>query len=223
MYGTPRLNPDGTVHDVSLPSRLSKASIDALAAGGGGGGSYTDTQARAVVAASLGLSTTVEDTVPRKMVNVACQTVSGRLTLTYFTALATATRSSVTIVPTLAAAATPTLARVGLYLVNGDDTLTLVASTANDTNLFNVANTAFTRTFSASYGLTAGVRYALGILVVTAATVPQFAGSGPSVASSALGLLTPREAGYLNGQTDLPATVAAALTGGTNAFWARLS
>lgn len=107
-----------------------------------------------------------------------------------------------------AAGATPTLCRLGLYLFARDSqnvlTGTLVASTANDTALFAAASTSYTRSWSAPYQMQAGQRYALAVLVVTAATAPTLVGR--SMVSADEAALAPRLSGQLTGQADLPAT-----------------
>jgi hypothetical protein len=163
-----------------------------------------------------------EETLQRPAVTGTAQTTSGRLTLTYFTARAATVATNVSVSSGgTAAAATPTLARIGLYLVNADNTLTLVASTANDTTLFAATFTTYTKAFTASYTMIPGQRYAVGIIVVSGAAVPTFAGAGPSV--SAMALVAPRIAGYLTGQSDLPSTVTASLTGGAVMIYASIT
>lgn len=172
--------------------------------------------------AQLGNDVPGEETLKRPTVTGSTQTTSGRLTLTYFTAKAATVATNVSVsTGGTAAAATPTIARIGLYLVNADDTLTLVASTANDTTLLAATFTTYTKAFTAPYTLTAGQRYAIGIIVVSGAAVPTFAGAGPSV--GAMALVAPRVAGYLTGQSDLPASVGATLTGGAAMVYALLN
>lgn len=108
-----------------------------------------------------------------------------------------------------AAGATPTLCRIGLYLlgtVNQVATFSLVASTANDTALFAAASTAYTKSWSASVAEQAGSRYALGVLVVTGATAPTLGGMLGT--ASEMGL-SPRMCGSIAAQADLPASFAA--------------
>jgi len=72
-----------------------------------------------------------------------------------------------------AAGATPTYAAMGVYseALNGD--LTLVASTTNDTTLFAATSTKYSKTYT-SFRKNAGTRYALAVLVVSAAAMPTF-------------------------------------------------
>lgn len=131
---------------------------------------------------------------------------STSMRLTYFTARRSETTTQVrTFSGTNAAGATPTLCRIGLYLIDASDNATLVASTANDTALWAATNTAYVRSWSTPYAKIAGQRYALGLLVVTGATAP----SWPSTLSVASGLTAemaqlPRLGGVLPTQSDLP-------------------
>lgn len=106
-----------------------------------------------------------------------------------------------------AAGATPTLCRIGLYRIEtlvGVLTGTLVASTANDTALFAAASTTYTKSWSAPFVMSPGQRYALGVLVVTAATAPTLIGR--TFLSTDEAALPPRLSGVLAAQADLPAT-----------------
>lgn len=137
---------------------------------------------------------------------------TGQVRLTYFTATKSQTVTQVRLYSgATAAAATPTLARVGLYSVSADGaTLTLLGATANDTALFAAANTAYTRNITPSVTTAAGQRYALATIVVSGATMPQL--TGISTTLSAEAGIEPRITGLLTGQTDLPGTIAASAT-----------
>jgi hypothetical protein len=136
---------------------------------------------------------------------------SGALLLTYFTAQRTESITQIrTYLGGTPAGATPTLCRFGIWSVaSADDALTgLVASTPNDTALFNSANAAHTKSFSATFSKVAGTRYAVGVLVVSGAAIPTFLGCG--VNSSTLDIVAvPRLSATVASQTDLPSTVAA--------------
>ncbi|MEW9872750.1 hypothetical protein [Arthrobacter sp. HS15c] len=163
-----------------------------------------------------------EETMTRSSANSNVQMTSGRLTLTFFTARSATSAANVTLATAdRAAASIPTLARIGLYLVNADNTLTLVASTVNDTSLFSATFTQYTRAFSSPvYTLTPGQRYAIGIIIVSGASLPTFAGAGPNV--EGLSLAPPRIAGYLAGKSDLPPSVPTTLTGGASMVYAAI-
>lgn len=166
-----------------------------------------------------------EETIARDLASSSTIAVaSGELRLTYFTARKTEPSTQVR-VPTggTAAAATPTLCRIGLYTVAANGNGTLVAAIANDTALFAATFTAYTRTWASPVAKVAGRRYAVGILVVTAAATPTFAGvnAAGSVASEAT--VVPRLSGTLTGQTDLPASFTdAGLSTGARRYYAAI-
>lgn len=137
---------------------------------------------------------------------------SGNLRLTYFTAPRSETWTAIAAVTGgSAAAATPTLCRMGVYSVAGNGDLTLLAACANDTSLFAAGSARYTRSLTASVNAVAGQRYAHGLLVVSAAAMPSFRGGGTD---AALAALAPRVAGTIGGQSDLPASIAAGALGG---------
>lgn len=134
------------------------------------------------------------------------------LYLTYFTAKTRLTSTTVAVPTGGTAAATVTLARIGLYAVDGAGNLTLIASTANDTNLFNGTNAFFTKSWSQAVTIHKGQRYALGILVV-ATTTPTF--NGFSV-GAVIGAIGPRLNAQVGSQSDLPASIAVGSLANTN-------
>lgn len=155
-----------------------------------------------------GLVDTGEETIHRALNqsnNVS--TGSQTLRLVYFTARKSETTTQVRVISGgTAAGATPSLVRVGLYSIAADGAGTLVASTANDTSLLSAQNTAYTKAWSASYAKGAGQRYAVGLLVVTAAAAPTLVGSVGINASSNEFRIAPALAGTIAAQADLPAS-----------------
>lgn len=105
-----------------------------------------------------------------------------------------------------AAGATPTLLRVGLYAVDGLGAGTLVAATASDLTLLTAANTEYSKAWAAPYSLVKGQRYAIGLLVVTAAAAPTMLGTAAPTALAADYARAPRLTGSLAAQADLPAS-----------------
>lgn len=167
-----------------------------------------------------------EETFPRSWAasNILPST-SGSLRLTFFTARKTETTVSVRVCSGgTAAAATPTLCRIGLWTVDSsDNSVSLVASTANDTALFAGTNTAYTKSWSSSYAKVAGQRYALGVLVVTGAASPTYPGLVMGGGLAAESAIAPRITGTLTGQTDLPSSfTSAGLTTSVNRYYAAL-
>lgn len=138
---------------------------------------------------------------------------TGVLHLTYFPALKSETcTSAAMIVGAVAAAATPTLVRMGLYSIDSAGAATLIASTANDTALFSAANTRYSKDFTTPVARTAGQRYALGVLTVSAGACANFlaitlgAGTTMNVEAGKSPMLATR----ITSQTDLPSTITAA-------------
>jgi hypothetical protein len=107
-----------------------------------------------------------------------------------------------------------TLCRIGLYTVDASDNLTLVASTANDTTLWNTTNTVYETALSSSYAVTRGVRYAIGMLVVGSSQAPGFLGF--TLGNSAIGNTLPRTGFLIGSQTDLPSSISVGSMTGSN-------
>jgi hypothetical protein len=137
---------------------------------------------------------------------------SGGLHVTYFTAARSEPINTVTMwTGSVAAGATPTLCRYGVYAMAANGDLTLIGSTPNDTAMFAATNTAYPKALSATWNKVGGMRYAVGQLVVTAAALPNF--HGKQLASTniinALVRTHPYTIGRLTSQTDLPANITA--------------
>jgi hypothetical protein len=155
--------------------------------------------------------TTGEATIPRTDAGISNgnSMTSGSLRLTYKTATKTEVINTLEIpCGGTAAAATPSLIRAGVYVEEANGDLTLVASSANNTALFNAASTENSIALSAPFTKIRGKRYAVGLLVVTAATPPTVFGS-TSLLSSIIAK-SPVLAAVRTGQSDLPASVTAA-------------
>ena len=138
------------------------------------------------------------------------QTTSGVLKLTYFRAQRTETISEVRAwVGAVAAGATPTRAQYAVWEATEDGALVaMVGSTPNDTALFSAPNqSAKTKSLSVSYQQIKERYYAVGLLVVTAAAVPQFGGTFVGVDSESGD--ADRWCGQIAGLTTLPATASA--------------
>lgn len=207
-------------------SRIYDVLEEILADVGGGGGTplvdRVDALEALVYAGSYDALGSGQSTVPRSLVNANVAQPTGVLRLAFFSSVKSETTTQArvsTITP--AAAATPTLVRWGLYSVAANGDGTLVASTANDTTLFSVASTAYTRPWSAPYALTRGSRYAFGCLVVTGATAPNVAANTQQDSTEAA--RSPRLAGILSAQADLPAGFTdAGLTNSTSRIYAAI-
>lgn len=166
------------------------------------------------------------DLAPRRF-NSQVSLVSGVCWFHYFTPLVNKTVSSIMIVGGNPAASNATTIRFALYTVDENDSLTMVARTANQTSLFEFTNSYNTGTFvegggyPASYNLVAGTRYAIGVIFVgSVAPGVYLAYNNPPVTLTSL---APRITAAIGAQTDLPATVDyTTFSNTTIGIWARL-
>lgn len=150
-----------------------------------------------------------EETFDRLWCSTTASMTSQMLRLSYFTARTTETITKILLTTAgSGAGATPTLIRAGVWSVDASDNLTaLLASTANDTTLLTPGSTEFLKAFSASFSKVAGTRYAVGLLVVTAATVPTIPAAALSTAPLSGATQNRRRiAAAVSGQADLPST-----------------
>lgn len=158
--------------------------------------------------------TSGEEVFARDLTAVGSLTMtSGALRLSYFECRKTESTTGVRVISgSTAAAATPTLCRIGLYELDASNNGTLVASVANDTTIFAATTTVYTRSWSTPYTKVRGRRYAVGVLVVSGTTMPTLAGmtSPPTTAELTL---APRLTGNIGSQTDLPASFTAGSVG----------
>ena len=154
----------------------------------------------------------------REIISSANALTNQSLRLTHFTATKSETCTQIsTVTAGTAAGATPTLCKMAVYRVEDNGDITLLASTANDTTLFAATTTRYTRSLDVPVQKIRGQRYALGLLVVSAAAFPTFYGHtiGPSVITS----VEPKISSLVNGQADLPASVVNASIGGGPSFY----
>lgn len=153
---------------------------------------------------------------------------SNRVYLTYFLHDRDITVSQIAACSFGTPASGTTLCRMGLYTVD-DSTgaLTLVARTDSDTTLFSVAGTLYTRSFSTTggypltYTLTAGTRYAAGVIWVGTSSSPGVYGASQN---SVLAFQSPVMAAFRNsGDADLPSSLTPASNAEARLIWFRLS
>lgn len=147
------------------------------------------------------------------LVDTALGFASTNMQLVYFTATKSITSTAVQAwTGTTVAAATPTLCQYVLFSEDGSRNLTQIAITANDTSMFATGNTKYTKSWGSSVGIVRGQRYAVGILIVSAAAMPSFLGrcSPGSGAIDTIWGATPRFTGIVNAQASVPSTVTAA-------------
>jgi hypothetical protein len=218
--GNPRISPDFSI------------AADGLIRWGPGSGAARDTELSRVATGVLGGAnlflprdgvssdeaiTTGEETLSRAHCNAnTISLTTQQMRLCYFTARKTESVTQVRIPPgAVAAAATPTLIRVGVFSVAANGDLTLIASTPNDTTLLASTATASTKALSATWSKVAGTRYAVGLLVVSSATMPQI--NGATSFASTEQAIAPRMSGLVTGLSDLPSTVATASVANSSA------
>lgn len=139
-------------------------------------------------------------------------TASGMMLLSYFTSRRSEAINTITTISgSTAAAATPTLCRVGVYSVASSGDLTLVAQSANTTSMWSSTNTAYAVATEAAFNKVAGQRYACAMICVTGGALPTLVGKG-GFAIAAVGThwfsTSPRLFASITGQTDLPASIA---------------
>jgi len=136
--------------------------------------------------------------------------VSGQLWIPHFTATVS---TAITKLAMYTGGTTPagiTLARMALFTVATDGSITKVAQTASDNTIGAATYTVYERVFStiggfpSSYALVPGIRYALGFLQV-ATTACQI--SGNYIIS---GELAPAPCRHITGQADIAASYAVA-------------
>lgn len=174
---------------------------------------------------SVNQSSTAVDVFPR-IGNFSGTPSSETTYFTFFTPRTTTTISSISVASASTQTTGQSLVRFGLYTVDGSGNATLVARTASDTTIFSALNTLYTRSlnttggYPASYTLTAGSRYALGVVIV-AATVGTVYTAFNSIPAP-LSTLSPRITGLVAGTTDLP-TSATTYSTSTVGVWGRLS
>lgn len=180
-------------------------------------GGKADATALAALASLLsittgGLLTTGEETLHRDLVmSQAITCTSGAIRLRYFTARKTETISQIRVWSgNVAAAATPTLAKVAIFSVAANGDLTRVAVSASvHATLFVATTSQYTVPLVSSFAKVAGQRYAYGILFVTAATAPNTSGIAGAGAAAPF-LADPAICGSIGSQTDMQASYTAA-------------
>lgn len=144
---------------------------------------------------------------------------TGTLLLTYFDADQTLTVTKLrTFTRNTAAAGGVTLARMGLYLVDTNTgNLTCIARTASDAAMWSVIRVLNERAIAdngagspgaiSSIMLRQGWRYAAAVLQVGGSTGPTLAGKTLAPTMSSVTGPATRRSGYLQTQTDMPATI----------------
>ena len=144
---------------------------------------------------------------------------SGDLALTYFTAGIDRTISTVKI-SVGSAAPRLTLARVGIYTVDGSGDGTLVGNVASDTTMFNSNYSQVSKSLAASVDITGGTRCAVAVLQVGTTPANIFGAWNNHAFQSGI---TPRLNAILPAQANLPASFTdASLSANNLAMWVAL-
>jgi hypothetical protein len=169
-------------------------------------------------------SASAVDVIERTTVASTRVTNTGTAYFSFFTPLVTVSVSSIAMATGNSASGSLTLARMGLYTWDGT-TLTLVARTLSDTTLFTAQNVLYTRSFDtagsypSSYTLTAGTRYAVGVIIVGTT-------AGGLLAATCLdhiATLLPRIQATKPSISDLPTSVTSFSGSPGAVIWARLA
>lgn len=133
----------------------------------------------------------------------AVATGTQNIRLTYFTARKTGTYTQLRAACGGTAHTLASLVKFAVFSVAGNGDLTCIGVTANDTALLATQNTEYTKATTASFDITAGQRYAFGVLVVTAGVAPTLIGQ--NIALAAIAFRAPALSGNVAGQADMPA------------------
>lgn len=156
-------------------------------------------------------------TLPRYQQNGAT-VASGELNLTYFQAPVDDTYEHLALAGHATAAVDLTMAKVGIYSVDGSWNLTRIGSTDNETDILGTPYLTYPMDLLAPVSLTRGGIYAVGQLI-KAATPPSLVGAYVVPDAN----LEPRLCGLLTDQDDLPETITdAAVSYNYRAFYTRL-
>lgn len=151
-------------------------------------------------------------TLPRVIAGDSITLVAGDVAVVYLRNVAAATITGFTTF--CRAAGADITARIGLYRVGGDGTLTCVARTAQDTALWEGNATAYTSAIAdngaaspspiSSVALVADADYAVALLAMSASVNPQIAGRW--LINDAFAGIAPRLSASIYAQADLAAT-----------------
>lgn len=162
------------------------------------------------------LLTTGDEAIPRTgLTSTSLALATGNQRFTFFTARKTfQSTQGRSVSGGTAADGTATVAKFGVYSVDGAGNVALIAATAHDPTLWTVANTGNTRAWLAPFSYIAGSRYAFSEIIVTAGTTPTFTGYSSNAAEMAL---APRLSGLLSGQADLIASTTVGAMSGSGA------
>lgn len=159
-----------------------------------------------------------EEIYPRFLVNgYVSSSDSSNLAADIFTARKTELINNLHLLTgSVAAGATPTLVRTGVYEWDDDlDQGTLIHSSVNNTSLFSATFTEYAIPLSTAWNKVKGRRYGLALIIVTAAALPNFQGySRPGTGNIGNVLNLAPQVKALTATADLTATMAGNDPGG---------
>ena len=144
------------------------------------------------------------ETLNRSIVNKSTQIISGTQYFVFFTPLKEFNTTTISISTGNTAIIDASFIKFGLYMIDNSNNASLVANTENNISLFTSTYTLYSDTFSTSYTIQSGTRYAISFLII-ANTMPTLYGIENI---GALTNLPPKINGISNQlQTDLVTTI----------------
>jgi hypothetical protein len=180
---------------------------------------YLVTAAAAAMPAFKRSATSISTCHPHGVVS-STALVSGVIQWCFFTSPISFTTTQIRFVVTSAATSSTAGSGWGLYSVDASDNLTLLTTAVGTTQF--TTGTVVTSNWAASQAITAGTRYAVGVLNVNGSGNPQLAGySVASIITNELNT-TPRVCSARAGQTVHATTAVGSLGGGSNIPYAVL-
>lgn len=167
------------------------------------------------------------DTIEPRARGLATSSVSTLNGIAYFTFFRPAVNMTVTQISSasISLSSGATLARMGIYKINEDNSATLLARTANDLTLFTSSNTVYTRNFDTAGGYPSSITLIAGNLyAISQINVGSNLGSrvGYTAVNTVLSATSPLTGGSISSQSDLPASTSSIALSGAS-LWGRLS
>jgi hypothetical protein len=154
-----------------------------------------------------------EATMNRNDINsVVSVLTSQMLRLTYLQAARSNSITKVKTVTGTTSGVGVTLARVGIYGINADNSLTLLTSTPNDVAMWTLMNFSYTKNLSSPFNKVAGTWYAIGLLTVATTPTTMTGAGGTNVVDTNVGAvyqMPPVLAAKVPAMSDLPSNIAA--------------
>ena len=235
VTGTAVVTADARLSDTRTPTDGSVTNAKVAAGAAIDVSKLSGVVSASVLAAGLDLAPGTAETTPRRVSSSVISLTFGTVFFTHFSPFWTITNATQIVVYCSTAHAvstgTLTLCRAGLYSFSDVDGYTLLNASTSSLSVLNASGAFRSFTIPATT-ITAGSRYALGMLITgtspattasvygrTDANSGMLAGDRTSISPS-----EPRISYSLTGQTDLPSTLAVASgTVTTQTVWSRIS